>query len=664
MKSKKTEELQTYSASNASNLIVEDNNNTKASTDGYIMNHESQKCDMEEEGAENGNDTDENRSSRSSSTSKELARLQFYGAGPKMANLPTNKGDKTRGLKLNWEQIDPLEKYVCEVCRRNDVEDKLLICNGCDMSYHTFCLEPPLSEVPHWDWSCQDCVFEEVSKPHNPLGFEYTDKEYTLQTYGDMANKFKSDYFQMEGNFVPTSVVEEEYWKILNNIESDVMVEYGADQHTLSHGSGFPRASSETLAKDDLQYVSSDWNLNNLPVLPNSILRYIDVDINGMKLPWIYVGMCFSTFCWHTEDHWTPSINYLHFGEPKTWYGVPSSYAEKMEAAMRKAAPELFKAQPDIIHDMVTTINPNVLEAFGVPVYRTDQCAGEFIITWPRAYHAGFNQGFNLAEAVNFAPPEWLEMGRASIENYSLIGRHCVFSYDELVCDMASKAERLTYPVAAAAYQNLVEIIELERLFRKQLLEGGVKNVEREAFEILPDDERQCSICNTTCFLSAMIIDNDVQEIFCLRHFKSLKCDPGKVKLYYRYTVDELVSLLENLKKEDEVYNKWMDEVRKHLNSEDNIKVDIAVLKLKLVEFKTKKFPKSELSDALSRAITEAEQCLNVIKRLRNRRLRSSFTLSEIELFSNQIQNLPVRLEGSELVKDLHKEYQILESNM
>ena len=36
---------------------------------------------------------------------------------------------------------------------------------------------------------------------------------------------------------------------------------------------------------------------------------------------------------------------------------------------------------------------------------------GEFVILNAGAYHAGFNQGFNCAEAVNFATEDWIPLG-------------------------------------------------------------------------------------------------------------------------------------------------------------------------------------------------------------------------------------------------------------
>lgn len=63
-----------------------------------------------------------------------------------------------------------------------------------------------------------------------------------------------------------------------------------------------------------------------MPVMEQSVLAHITADICGMKLPWLYVGMCFSSFCWHIEDHWSYSINYLHWwvgGKRSAWEALP-----------------------------------------------------------------------------------------------------------------------------------------------------------------------------------------------------------------------------------------------------------------------------------------------------------------------------------------------------
>lgn len=55
--------------------------------------------------------------------------------------------NKTRGKKVNYS-FDPLEKYTCKVCKNGDREEFILLCDGCDDSYHIQCLMPPLSQVP------------------------------------------------------------------------------------------------------------------------------------------------------------------------------------------------------------------------------------------------------------------------------------------------------------------------------------------------------------------------------------------------------------------------------------------------------------------------------------------------------------------------------------
>ena len=332
---------------------------------------------------------------------------------------------------------------------------------------------------------------------------------------------------------------------------------------------------------------------------------------------------------------------------------------------MRESAKDLFSGQPDLLHHIVTTMNPNVLQAHGIPVYRTDQSAGEFIVTFPRAYHAGFNQGYNLAEAVNFAPPDWLEMGRKCIDHYSYMRRYDVFCHDELVCKMATQSEKLTLQVAAACYKDMLSMVEQEKTLRKALLEGGVTEAEREAFELLPDDERQCAICKTTCFLSALTSMDvkDCSEIVCLKHFKSMECEPDRLILRYRYTLDELATLLQGVRARAECYEHWIDKVKSALEAKGEDRMDFEDIKELLEEAQSRKYPETELFEALTLTVEEADKCQTVAQQLGNKKVRtrtrgvldskSRLTVEELQLFKTQLETLPVKISGKESVETL-----------
>ncbi|XP_069619062.1 lysine-specific demethylase 5A isoform X2 [Ranitomeya imitator] len=645
------------------------------------------------------------------SKSPEVKKIHAFGAAPRVIGVGDSVKDRADeflkkrktskldafGMQMRQRKgalsVNFVDLYICLFCGRGDCEEKLLLCDGCDDSYHTFCLIPPLPEVPKGDWRCPKCIAEECSKPREAFGFEQAVREYTLQSFGEMADNFKSDYFNMPVHMVPTELVEKEFWRLVSSIEEDVIVEYGADISSRDFGSGFPTLDGRRKLTPDEEvrllqrgtrcsanpgmsvnpsflpqqdYAQCGWNLNNMPVLDQSVLTHINVDISGMKVPWLYVGMCFSSFCWHIEDHWSYSINYLHWGEPKTWYGVPSHAAEQLEDVMRELAPELFETQPDLLHQLVTIMNPNILMEHGVPVYRTNQCAGEFVVTFPRAYHSGFNQGYNFAEAVNFCTADWLPIGRQCVNHYRRLRRHCVFSHEELIFKMAADPECLDVGLAATVCKEMAVMIEDESRMRDNAVQMGIEQSEEEVFELVPDDERQCASCRTTCFLSALTCSCSSDRLVCLHHVEEL-CDcPVQSKcLRYRYSLEDFPALLYGVKLRAQSYDTWVGRVTDALTASLNHKKDIIELKVMMEDAEDRKFPENDLYRRLRDAVKEAETCASVAqlllaKKQKHSKLsqdsgktRTKLTMEELKAFVQQLFSLPCIITQARQVKNL-----------
>lgn len=377
--------------------------------------------------------------------------------------------------------------------------------------------------------------------------------------------------------------------------------------HVTTHGSGFP-----TVERNPRNAYSTDpWNLTVLPLHPESLFRHIKSDISGMTVPWLYVGMVFSTFCWHNEDHWAYSANYQHFGATKTWYGIPAEDTAKFENAMRETVPELFETQPDLLFQLVTLLPPEKLKKAGVRVYALDQRAGQFVITFPEAYHAGFNHGFNFNEAVNFAPSDWEPFGDSGVQRLQEFRRQPCFSHDELLMTAAAR-DNPTIKTAKWLAPALERMRDRELSQREAFLArhkakfrhvckidgGGINTGAKCELEVVedpsdyPEEEVACTYCKTYAYLSRFHC-NVSGKVVCLLHAGSYECCEtdeehrssganGEHTLIYRLSNDSLEASVQKVREKADLPETWTKKLDELL--EDDPKPALRSLKTLLAE--------------------------------------------------------------------------------
>jgi len=376
-------------------------------------------------------------------------------------------------------------------------------------------------------------------------------ERHTLKSFERYATYFKRRYFVDErGESQPSVSVEDmegEFWRLVHaNKASKVEVIYGADVATMEVGSGFPAKGKCSDEKEE-QYATHRWNVCNMPYNPKSCLHIVE-NTTGITVPWLYFGMVLSAFCWHVEDHNFYSVNYHHWGDEKVWYSVPSSASKKFEATMRAKLPHLFESQPDLLHGLCTELSPRELLAAGVPVYRAVQEQGNFIITFPYAYHSGFNCGYNCAEAVNFAPSDWLPFGNLAQERYSQDSRFVSVSHDKMLLNLAEAAgdearawEGLNGQLASVFNERL----HVERIRRSDALctrAATAVSMANRSF----DDEQDCVVCQRELFWSRIVCECSAKKYTCLEH-SHCSCDPQRRTLVYRHSLGELAGIGQRL---------------------------------------------------------------------------------------------------------------------
>ncbi|KAK4400820.1 Lysine-specific demethylase 5C, partial [Sesamum angolense] len=562
------------------------------------------------------------------------------------------EGERVEVHKLEEEELD----QICEQCRSGLHGEVMLLCDRCNKGWHIYCLSPPLKRIPPGNWYCLECLNSEK----DTFGF-VPGKQFSLEAFRRMADRIKKKWF---GSAATSWVqLEKKFWEIVEGSLGEVEVMYGSDLDTSVYGSGFPRQFDQRPPSVEVdvwnEYCASPWNLNNLPRLQGSMLRTVHQNIAG--------------------------------GEPKCWYSVPGNEAHAFEKVMRSCLPDLFEAQPDLLFQLVTMLNPSVLQERGVPVYSiiqatlappslycgcstpkllvsqvpfylcfapnvsiyatVDVCAwhddaltssdlprrrterkvltsvfqvehynqdlhvqlegrtritkicdplepGNFVITFPRSYHGGFNLGLNCAEAVNFAPADWLPHGGFGAELYRHYHRVPVLSHEELlyvvaklwtllafvcvvdnfflafsspaisgtwVLRMASCSVRLEYDIASSYIplqsefdsrastfleKELLRIYNNEKTSRERLWRNGIIKSSPMTPRVKPEhvgseEDPMCVICQQLLYLSAVSCHCRPSAYVCLEHWEHLcECKPNKLRLLYRHTLAELSDLL------------------------------------------------------------------------------------------------------------------------
>ncbi|XP_069709805.1 protein Jumonji isoform X2 [Phaenicophaeus curvirostris] len=382
----------------------------------------------------------------------------------------------------------------------------------------------------------------------------YKGRSVSLTTFYRTARNIMNMCFTKE----PTvAEVEQEYWRIVEQKDCHVAVHCGKVD-TNTHGSGFPVGKSEPFSRHG-------WNLTVLPNNTGSILRHLGA-VPGVTIPWLNIGMVFSTSCWSRDQNHLPYIDYLHTGADCIWYCIPAAEENKLDDVVHtllqaNGTPGLEMLESNVM------ISPEVLCKEGIRVHRTVQQSGQFVVCFPGSFVSKVCCGYSVSETVHFATTQWTSMGFKTAKEMKRRRIAKPFSMEKLLYQIATaEAKKENGPTLSTISSLLGELRDTELRQRRQLYEAGLHSSARygshdssstgmdgkkkpRKWLQLETSERRCQICQHLCYLSMVVQENE-NVVFCLecalRHVEKQKSCRG-LKMMYRYDEEQIISLVNQI---------------------------------------------------------------------------------------------------------------------
>ncbi|XP_037450311.1 methyl-CpG-binding domain-containing protein 9-like [Triticum dicoccoides] len=137
----------------------------------------------------------------------------------------------------------PWEVGICKVCGIDRDDHIVLLCDGCDAEYHTYCLSPPLTRIPRGNWFCPSCKLKpershldqgaqdfkrqrKGAESHvfhgKPSCMSAQKKSHLDQGIQDLKPQRKGPYHDMLINLAAT-VAQKEYWELSTQERIDML---------------------------------------------------------------------------------------------------------------------------------------------------------------------------------------------------------------------------------------------------------------------------------------------------------------------------------------------------------------------------------------------------------------------------------------------------------